>query len=117
MCSSDLQKRAVHQHAVRQINDEMFVSFLHQFSQQRFEIRAEREVGAARYFHAREISADQYGQFCRRHCHFKKIFSPLSCDRLRRDDLHERLLQHQRGVQSDADQPAIATQQQIHGAD
>ena len=54
------QKRAVHEHALRQINDETVIALLAELGEQRFKIGAEREIGAARDFQAGKILADQY---------------------------------------------------------
>ena len=56
----DSEKRAVHQHALRQINDEMRVAFFRQFRQQRLEIRAGNKIGAPGDFDAGEIIAHQH---------------------------------------------------------
>ena len=56
----DAEKGAVHQHTLGQIKGEAFKSFLRQFIQERFEIRAGREIRASGDFYANKLFTDEH---------------------------------------------------------
>ena len=58
------EKRAVHQRAFAQVQNEIIPSLLHQFIDQRFEIDAGGEIGPAGNFNADAFRADENQHFC-----------------------------------------------------